>query len=127
MLTEHDIEFIKNTRSDIIANRTEPITLIHEVDGGSDPYTGEPISGVPTLEEVDVIWKEYSTVTNGDRSVIGGIELMQNDIKVTIPAFVTLGDVDIIVHGGTPYSLLAIDAKGLGGTNRFECVARQVT
>jgi hypothetical protein len=126
MLTENDIEFMKNNRSEILANRTEPITIIHLVPGAEDPFTGEPTGVVEQPEVVGVTWKEYSTVANGDRSIIGGVELMQNDVKVSIPSTTTLGDVERVVRKGVSYSLIAIDEKGIGETNRYECVARQV-
>ncbi|MBW3113490.1 hypothetical protein KYJ26_16675 [Bacillus sp. MCCB 382] len=127
MLTEQDIEFIKSNRSEILANRTEPVTLIHIVPGAEDPWTGESTGDTQSPEIVEVVWKEYSTVANGDRDVIGGVELMQNDIKVTIPSTATLGDVERIIRQGVAYELIAIDEKGLGDPNRYECVARQVT
>jgi hypothetical protein len=127
MLTEQDIAFIKSNRSEILANRTEPVKIIHIVPGAVDPWTGEPTGDTESPEIVEVVWKEYSTVANGDRDVIGGVELMQNDIKVTIPSTATLGDVERIIRQGVVYSLIAIDEKGLGDPNRYECVARQVT
>jgi hypothetical protein len=127
MLTEQDIAFIKSNRSEILANRTEPVKIIHIVPGAVDPWTGEPTGDTESPEIVEVVWKEYSTVANGDRDVIGGVELMQNDIKIMIPSTTTLGDVERIMRQGVAYELIAIDEKGLGGQNRYECVARQVT
>ena len=127
MLTEEDIEFIKANRSEILANRTEPVTLVHLVPGEKDPWTGESTGDTESPEIVEVVWKEYSTVANGDRDVIGGVELMQNDIKVSIPSTATLVDVERIIRQGVAYELIAIDEKGLGDPNRYECVARQVT
>jgi hypothetical protein len=127
MLTEQDIAFIKSNRSEILANRTEPVKIIHIVPGAVDPWTGEPTGDTESPEIVEVVWKEYSTVANGDRDVIGGVELMQNDIKITIPSTTTLGDVERIMRQGVAYELIAIDEKGLGDPNRYECVARQVT
>lgn len=125
MLTNDDINTIKLDRSELTANRTEPITLIHVVEGAKDTFTGEPTT-METPEIVGVIWKEYSTVANGDRSVIGGVELLQNDVKVTIPSTATLSDVTRIERLGVAYKLLTVDEKGIGGLNRYECVARQM-
>lgn len=126
MLTEHDIEFIKNNRSEITANRTEPITLVHVTKGETDPYTGES-SETETREIVQAVWKEYSTVTNGDLTVIGGVELRQDDVKVTFDSSVDLSDVKVVEREGAEFNIVAIDEKGIGATNRLECVVRRVT
>lgn len=126
MLTEHDIEFIKNNRSEITANRTETITLVHVTKGESDPYTGESTE-TESREIVEAVWKEYSTVTNGDLTVIGGVELRQDDVKVTFDSSVVLSDVKVIERDGADFTIVAIDEKGIGVTNRLECVVRRVT
>jgi hypothetical protein len=126
MLMEHDVEFIKNNRSEITANRTEPITLVRVVEGTPDPFTGEP-STTETREIVNAVWKEYSTVANGDRSVVGGVELRQDDVKVTFDSSVDLSGVNKVERKSVSFTIVAIDEKGIGATNRFECVARRVT
>lgn len=126
MLTESDKAFIRNNRDEMLEGRTEPITLIHVTSGEPDPYTGEATGANETTEIVDAVWKEYSTVANGDRSVIGGVELRQDDVKVTIGSTVILSDVLHVIRDGIKFELIAIDEKGIGGTNRYECVARRV-
>ena len=125
MLTENDIAFIKSNRSELVQNRTESIEIIHVTEGEKDTYTGES-STTETSETVNVVWKEYSTVANGDRSVVAGVEIRQDDVKVTFDSSVDLSDVERVIRGGLPFELIAIDEKGIGETNRYECVARRV-
>lgn len=126
MLSQNDIEWIKSNRSAITESRTESIVLLREVAGEPDPFTGEGTSTI-VRETADVIWKEYSTVANGDRTVIGGVELLQDDVKVTFDASANLTGVYEVERQGEAFSLVAIDEKGIGGLNRYECVARRTT
>lgn len=125
MLTNDDVNWIKSNRTELIQNRTESIEITHVTEGDKDPYTGEA-TNTETLETVSVIWKEYSTVANGDRSVVAGVEIRQDDVKVTFDSSVDLSDVKRVVRGGISFELIAIDEKGIGETNRYECVARRV-
>ena len=127
MLSREDVEMIRSTRAEITHNRTEPITLIHLIPGAVDPWTGEPTGDKEVAEVVDVVWKEYSSVAVGERAVIGGIELMDNDVKVSFEPSVVLSDVDRLIRQGEPYTIVTIDEKGLGGLNRYEAIARRMT
>ncbi|WP_141431906.1 hypothetical protein [Bacillus sp. 03113] len=126
MLTQSDIEFIKANRAEITQNRTDSITLVRMVAGEPDPYTGEPTVGEST-ELIDVIWKEYSTVANGERSVINGVELIAGDVQVTFELTVDLLNVIRIEKNDVNYSIVTVDEKGLGEVNRRECVVRRLT
>lgn len=124
MLTQSDIEWIKANRADITGGRTETITLVREVSGEIDPYTGEEISGTVS-EQVAVVWKEYSTVSNGDMSVVSGIEIREDDVRVSFDSSVDLSGVKYVLRGGIKFTLITIDEKGLGEINRYECVVRR--
>lgn len=126
MLTNDDINLIKANRAELTQGRTESVTLIGETKTGEDPFTKEPIT-TPFEISADVVWKEYSTVSNGDRSIVAGVELRQDDVKVTFASSVDLTDVTRVYRGGIAFELIAVDEKGIGGINRYECVARRVT
>jgi hypothetical protein len=126
MLTADDIAWIKTNRAEITGNRTESVTLVHATITGVDAYTGEPIV-TDVLETVSAVWKEYSSVANGDRDVINGIELRKDDVKATFADTVTLADVSEVQRGGVAYAIITVDEKGIGGKNRYECVLRRVT
>ena len=125
MLTPDDIQWIKANRSELTAGRTESVTLIRQSVSDVDPYTNEPITS-ETREVVPAIWKEVSTVSNGDRSVVNGVELRQDDVLVTFDSDVDLSGVIAIERNGVKFSLVTIDEKGIGAVNRYECVARRV-
>lgn len=126
MLSQSDIEWIRSNRAEVTESRTELVDLIRTVSGEPDPYTGEP-ADMESRETVSAVWKEYSTVANGDRDVIGGVELRQDDVKVTFDADVDLSVVEKVERGGVAFTIVAIDEKGIGSRNRLECVARRTT
>lgn len=126
MLTPEDINFIKANRSEITQGRTETVVFVTEVPGGEDPYTGEPLPGVESRLSVDVVWKEYSTVANSDRSVVGGVELKQDDVKMTVESDVNIRAVTHVERNGVPFTIISIDERGIGETNRYECIVRAV-
>jgi hypothetical protein len=125
MLSQADIDFINSNRAEVTENRTESITLVRESQTGTDPYTGEPITST-TFETISVVWKEYSTVTNEERTVIGGIELRAGDVKVSFDATVSLTNVTV-QRGGIDYVIVTVNAKGIGATNRQETLVRRAT
>lgn len=126
MLTQSDIEWIKANRAEVTECRTEPVTLVREVVGEVDPYTGESTSGTST-EMVQAVWKEYSTVANGDRSVVNGVEIRQDDVQVSFDSSVDLANVVFVQRDGVNFTIITIDEKGLGAVNRLECVVRRTT
>jgi hypothetical protein len=126
MLSQGDIDFIKANRAEVTEGRTETITVVRAVDGGNDPYTNEPILSEKN-ESADVVWKEVSTVANGERDVVNGVELQTGDVQVTFDITVELSDVIRIEHAGIGYMLVTIDEKGIGEVNRRECIARRLT
>lgn len=126
MLTQDDASWIKSNRAEITEGRTETITVVREVTSGNDPYTNEPVStDVP--EAVTVVWKEVSTVANGERDVINGVEIQNGDVRVTFNSVTNLSDVVRLERGGIEYEIVTVDEKGIGAVNRRECVARRLT
>lgn len=125
MLTQDDATWVRANRAELLAGRTESITIWHNVSGGTDTYTGEPIAGVPVAETVDVVWKKYRS--NSEREMVGGVELREGDVRVTFDTSVVLTDVTRLTRGVDIYELVAIDGRGLGGANRKETAVRRVT
>lgn len=126
MLTQDDANWIKSNRVEITEGRTETITLVRAVIGGNDPYTGEP-TNTESSESVAVIWKEVSTVANGERDVVNGVELQTGDVQVSFDASVILTDVLRLERGSIKYEIVTVDEKGIGAINRRECIARRLT
>lgn len=126
MLSQSDIEFIKANRTELMQNRTVTISLVREVTTALDEYTGE-ISGYDDDEPTSVIWKEVSTIANGERDVVNGVELQTGDVQVTFDSTVVLSDVKHVVKDGVAYVIVTVDEKGIGAVNRLECIVRRAT
>jgi len=126
MLTKDDVAWIKENRAEILESRTEPVVVEIESQTGTDPYTGEPIVET-TKETVYVVWKPIVSVAENERSVVGGIELLKGDVRVSFPLNVDIANVNNIVRAGVPYRIIADDALGLGEPNRQEALVRRVT
>lgn len=126
MLTREDINWIKANRAEILAHRTEQITITRRTKVGEDPYTSEPIYET-TTETVDVVWKKYSTVATNDRHVVGGVELLEGDVQVSFEPDLNPYEITGIKRGAVDYKIVTVDDRGLGGLNRYECVVRRVT
>jgi hypothetical protein len=126
MLSQSDIEWIRANRAEITEGRTELVEIVRLIDGEPDPYTGE-VNASEIRESVSVVWTEISTVSNGDRDVVNGIELCQDDVQLTFEPDVDLTGVKTIEREGVSFTIFAVDEKGIGTVNRRECFARRTT
>lgn len=126
MLSQNDIEWIRSNRAEVTESRTELADLIRIVSGEPDSYTGES-NATETRESVSVVWTEISTVSNGDRDVVNGVELRQDDVQITFESDVDLAGVKTVERGGISFTIFAVDEKGIGAVNRRECFARRTT
>ncbi len=82
MLTENDLRFMKENRKQITQGRTTPVTLMYEIEGGVDEWTGEAISEVIEVEAEAVV-----TETSGggaDLVIIAGAVEDRSDLQVSI-------------------------------------------
>lgn len=126
MLTEHDIEFIKANRRELIANRTLKIIVKYKDVNERDPFTGEPIGDPESTREVDAIVTEVSA--GEDREYVGGVEVLSGDLRISV-AIELIADIAdklvALVHDGKEYEILAYDKKGIGERNRYELLARR--
>lgn len=113
MLTESDIEFIRLNRSEITANRTEPVVLVR---------VGE------TDETVAAVFKMPKA--GGGRTVtadeLGNADLYQTSVTVSFDGAVSLDNAYEVQRGSRRYVLTDVDERGLGGKNRFECEAEEI-
>jgi hypothetical protein len=126
VLTEHDIEFIKANRRELIANRTLKIIVKYKDVNERDPFTGEPIGDPESTREVDAVVTEVSA--GEDREYIGGVEVLSGDLRISV-AIELIADIAdklvALVHDGKEYEILAYDKKGIGERNRYELLARR--
>lgn len=126
MLNSNDINIIKQFRQELESLRTTPVTLERLVQTGLDPYTKEPITTVST-DTVKAIVKGFTGVVGGEKLVVNGVVIQAGDISITFNATVEITGVKAVWHEGIKYVLVNILPKGIGGTNRLECIARRAT
>lgn len=126
MLTQNDIEIMRNNREGLKQARTTMVTLhsIHE--GSYDPYTGEP-EYVEVTQMVPAIVTGFTGVVGGEKLLVNGIAIEQGDIAMSFDYSINLEGVQTVEHSGKLYTLFSVQPKGIGDPNRYECVARRVT
>jgi hypothetical protein len=132
MLNDYDIEFMRQSRSEIVANRTSPIIVKYTDVTERDPFTGEPVGSLEVTRQVDAVVTEISSVisTGVDREIIGGIIVQTGDltISISLEQVANIADkITSIVYDGKNYEILAMDKKGIGVRNRFEILARLIS
>lgn len=133
MLTQEDVEMIRQTRKEVYANRTESITLLYAGVLIKDDITGNEVFPPPTEFESVAVVTDISSVANTDRFIAEGIEIHKDDklfhidysdlpiddttLKIRIP--------EVLNYDGNTYELLTSDKKGIGGPSRIECLGRE--
>lgn len=130
MLNENDIEFMQNTRREVVANRERLITLYYQSEPAYDPITGQPIGGGVKSEEVMSVVTEITSLFKMKRELVGGVEVMKGDIWFSVDLDKIIDftdDVTGVNHRGIDYEVLAQDRKGIGTRNRIEFLGRRVT
>lgn len=129
MLSEADIEFMKQTQDEIYALRQRPISVIY-IEKVRDDFTGEIISEKEMPREVQAVITEISIRSkDGARHIENGIEIEQGDIKIDVKLDYIEGISDKLVRAefdGKKYELLGGDRKGIGKRNRIEYVGRVI-
>lgn len=121
MITEQDIEFMKQSRRELIANRTSKIIVKYWDVIERDPFTDEPILEDEVAKEVDAVVTELSA--GEERMLVGGIEIQDGDIRVSI-SIELIDKAEALLYDGREYEVLAMDKKGIGERNRYEILAR---
>ena len=130
MLTPEDIEFMKETRKEVVSNRQSSITLIYEDGGAVDPITDEVIEPTEVPFNTLGVVIEISSQVKYDRFIENGIEVQKGDIWFSV-AIEELTDiyekVTELIYGGKRYEILSKDKKGIGERNRAEFVGRLIS
>lgn len=132
MLTEQDIEFMRNNRKEITHNRQTLITIAYEGAGTVDEITGEVIGGKEERRDVMSVVTEISTVADSgiERQIIGGVAVEKGDVWLSI-SFDDIADIadkiDKLRYDGVWYAVMASDKKGIGAINRVEVLGRVIS
>lgn len=130
MLTKEDIEFMRQNRAEVVANRQSSITLIYEDGGEVDPITEEVIGGEEKTKPTVGVVTEISSQVKIDRYFENGIEIEKGDIWFSVDIgevaeiYENLKSVD---YSGKSYEVISKDKKGIGERNRAEFVGRLIT
>ena len=130
MLTDADIEFMYETRQEIIAKRRRDITVVY-FETVEDEFTGEPISEEKKDREVLSVVTEVASdnEAGADRKLSNGIYIDRGDLwfSIDIELVNDIADkITQITHDGKDYEILGMDKKGIGKRNRFEFLARVI-
>jgi hypothetical protein len=126
MLTPEDIEFMRQTRVEIVSNRQSNINIVYEDGAVIDPITGEPLGGGITRRPALAVVTEVSSQA-ADRYLVNGIEVEKGDIRFSV-AIEDVADIydklTTVEYDGKTYEIIAKDKKGIGVRNRVEVVGR---
>lgn len=106
MLTDADVEFIRANRADIKQHRTEPVIVEH-TDGRQTA--------------ANVIWSEPRVPNGSPARAVGDYSFDNNDYQASFDPEVGIYTALKIWRHNQRYILTDIDARGLGGLNRYEC------
>src|SRR5690625_1158894 len=129
MLNESDIDFIRESRTEILSHRTYAVEFTYT----ETVYdmVGTPIGKQTKSRAVEAIVTEISSASgaNAERTIEGGVVFDEGDIKVdvSINLIEDIADiVDKLSHDGKEYEITAIDKKGIGERNRYEIIGREL-
>lgn len=131
MLTDEDIDLIKETRKEVVHNRTEPVIAYHEVKGVEDPFTGtKTTEEVP--EEVEVTWmsitSQSGTGGQGEFMYVNGVIAERDDAIIDVDISVNFSDVIKVkrVRTDEMFRVKSKDIKGLGEPNRYYVLLEKI-
>lgn len=132
MLNDADIEWMKQTRKEIVHNRQTLITLAYTGAGVVDEFSGEVTGGAEITRDVMSVVTEISSTagTGSERVLISGIAFEKGDLWLSVD-FDLIADIATFItrlrYDGQWYTVLATDKKGIGAINRVEMLGRLTT
>lgn len=133
MLSEKDIEFMQQTRKEVIHNRRRVITFVLESDPQRNPLTGAyEKTSQREVEVLSVVTDRTSRVA-AERRIREQAEIEEGDIWFSV-SISQLEKADIkdnksikyVIHNGEKYRVVSDDPKGIGEYNRYEFVGKRV-
>lgn len=132
MLTEEDIEFMKQTRKEVIHNRIRKITFILESESKRNKLIGAIETVEKSVEVLSVVTDRTSRVA-AERRIREQAQIEEGDIwfSVSVEQLEQAGVTDnkkikYAIHNGDKYRVVADDPKGIGEYNRYEFVGKRV-
>lgn len=131
MLTNEDIQFIKETREEVVENRQREIIVEYRTEGVRNPITGVVESGTGEQSLLSVVSDRTSRVA-AERRLNEQAETVEGDIWFSISIGqlaenkINAEDIVYATHNGDKYAVVAEDPKGIGEYNRHEFVGKMV-
>lgn len=130
MLTEKDIEFIRNNRQEVVQNRRRPLLLQVETEAVRNPITGVTESGGTIEKEVLSVVTDRTSRVAAERRLENQAEVLEGDIWFSVSieqlADINTEDIRYAIHNEVKYAVVSQDPKGIGEYNRFEFVGKRV-
>lgn len=121
MLTEHDIQHIKENREQITRHRKEPVVLYKRSESGTDFFTGDPIYS-ESQETVEGTWKTLISQSGGEGEIEfnNGVHVVTDDVILNLDIEVDVTGLSEVerVRTGDRYTVKAMDMIGIGEPNR---------
>ncbi|MGG1594905.1 hypothetical protein [Terribacillus saccharophilus] len=128
MLSDKDIEFMKQADADIRINRTHSVLIgwTTELPGEKDSWTGEPteVTEQDVTVAVDAVVTE---ITTEEHALESGIEVEEGDIIVDVryeDLPIKANDIEKVTYDGEEYTIIGADRRGIGAFVRVEMVGR---
>ncbi len=129
MISEEDIDFMREAQDEIYALRQRSISVIY-LEKVYDDFTGELLEEIENTFEVQAVITEISIRSkDGSRYIENGIEYEQGDLKIDIKLEYIEEIYDKLVRAefdGKKYELIGGDRKGIGKRNRIEFIGREI-
>lgn len=127
MLSEDDLVFMKDAKDEIYELRKRDIKLLYKRIE-RDPITGVIIGEEIRKSDAQAVVTEISSVLP-DKSIEGGIEFDEPDIKIDIKLYEIEDLIDDLVkveYRDREYEIVGNDRKGIGIRDRVELLGRAI-
>lgn len=121
MLTDHDIQHIKENRKQITKHRLTDVLLYKRTEGPVDPFTGDP-TFEDTEEAAKGTWTSLISQSGGEGEIQfdNGVHVVTDDVIFNLDIEYDVEGLSEVTHveTGDTYAVKAIDQKGIGAANR---------
>lgn len=130
MLTDKDIQFMFDSRDEIIAKRRREIVIEYRTEGKRNKVTGVVEPGKLVTKTVQSVISDRTSRVAAERRLHEQAEIVEGDIWFSISVKELEGikakDIVYATHNGDKYAILSEDPKGIGKYNRHEFVGKAV-
>lgn len=133
MLTNDDLEFMKNSQKEIRVNRTTEIMLVGYEVVGQHPVTKERITeevSIPINAVLTIVASTTANTINTTKWMAEGVEIISGDIIADVdvdlfPDNIFFEDIDSFIYEDFYYKVKAVGKLGFGIPSRIEFLGRR--